>query len=140
MRVEPGWPLSFLTLPVRGLERAAAFYRALGLRPTPRSPPGCAFFDLPGATMALVEVELFAEECGLDPGPPGAVGVSWNVDDEADVDELIARALAAGGRVLRPAEPTAWGGRRGWFADPEGHRWEAVWNPRRPPPPWTRRR
>jgi hypothetical protein len=137
--VGPGWPLSFLTLPVRGKDQVAAFYRDLGLVPSERSPPGCAFFDLPGATLALVEVDVFAEECGLAPGPPGGVGFSWNVDHEAAVDELIARAVAAGGTVLRPAEATVWGGRRGWFADPEGHRWEAVWNPKRPPPPWTRR-
>jgi uncharacterized glyoxalase superfamily protein PhnB len=46
-----------------------------------------------------------------------------------EVDAVLARARAAGGRVPRPAEETPWGGRTGYFADPDGHLWEVAWNP-----------
>ena len=36
---------------------------------------------------------------------------------------------AAGGRITRGAEAAFWGGRTGYFADPDGHLWEIAWNP-----------
>ena len=51
------------------------------------------------------------------------------VEEEAMVDEAIETVHEAGGRVL--AEPVAreWGGRSGYFADPEGNVWELAWMP-----------
>jgi uncharacterized glyoxalase superfamily protein PhnB len=40
------------------------------------------------------------------------------------------RAAAAGARVLRAAGPVDWGGHVAWFADPDGHLWELVFNPK----------
>ncbi len=131
-----GWPLSFLTLPVADVARAAAFYRALGLPPADRSPPGCAFFALPGATLALLSADHFARETGAPAPPPGGAGQSWNTAQDSDIESILALCCAAGGTVLRPPSPTPWGGRRAWMADPDGHRWEVVWNPRRLGPPW----
>jgi len=41
----------------------------------------------------------------------------------------IAEAKQAGGRVVKPAKDTDWGGYVGYFADPDGHLWEVAWNP-----------
>jgi PhnB protein len=41
-----------------------------------------------------------------------------------DADESIKKAVAAGARVLMPAENTFWGDRVGRIIDPSGH----VWN------------
>ena len=38
----------------------------------------------------------------------------------------MARALASGATVLKKAQPTSFGGYSGYFADPDGHAWEAV--------------
>jgi uncharacterized glyoxalase superfamily protein PhnB len=38
-------------------------------------------------------------------------------------------AAAAGGTVTKPAQDVFWGGFSGYFADPDGHLWEVVWNP-----------
>ena len=38
-------------------------------------------------------------------------------------------ADVAGARILKPAQPTPWGGYAGYFADPDGHLWEVAWNP-----------
>jgi uncharacterized glyoxalase superfamily protein PhnB len=44
----------------------------------------------------------------------------------------MAEAASAGGRVVRPAHDTDWGGYSGYFADPDGHLWEVAWNPHWP--------
>jgi uncharacterized glyoxalase superfamily protein PhnB len=51
------------------------------------------------------------------------------VTSEAAVDRLLAEAVAAGGRLVRPADKVSWGGYRGYFADPDGFLWEVCWNP-----------
>jgi hypothetical protein len=40
-----------------------------------------------------------------------------------DVDAVLARAVAAGGSLLRAPEDQWWGVRSGSFRDPFGHRW-----------------
>jgi uncharacterized glyoxalase superfamily protein PhnB len=46
-----------------------------------------------------------------------------------DVDDLIKAAVAAGARLLGPALKTPWGAYSGYFADPDGHAWEAAYTP-----------
>jgi uncharacterized protein len=41
----------------------------------------------------------------------------------------MAEAAAAGAAILEPAQDTFWGRYAGYFADPNGHLWEVVWNP-----------
>jgi uncharacterized glyoxalase superfamily protein PhnB len=38
-------------------------------------------------------------------------------------------AGGAGATITKPAQETFWGGYAGYFQDPDGHLWEAVWNP-----------
>jgi uncharacterized glyoxalase superfamily protein PhnB len=45
------------------------------------------------------------------------------------VDAVLAEAVAAGARLLRPAREAFWGGYSGYFADPDGVAWEVAWNP-----------
>jgi hypothetical protein len=41
----------------------------------------------------------------------------------------MAQAERAGATLVKPAHDTFWGGYAGYFQDPDGHLWEAVWNP-----------
>jgi PhnB protein len=43
-----------------------------------------------------------------------------------DVDSTVARAAAAGGRVIRPVEDQFYGDRAGAIEDPFGHRWHIA--------------
>ena len=45
------------------------------------------------------------------------------------IADVLAKAEAAGARVLKPAHDVFWGGHIAYFADPEGHVWELAWNP-----------
>jgi uncharacterized glyoxalase superfamily protein PhnB len=54
----------------------------------------------------------------------GGITVAQNVSSEAEVDAVLAKAKAAGARILKPGAKTFWGGYNGYFADLDGHLWE----------------
>lgn len=130
--------VTVLTLGVDDLERAVAFYRdGLGL-PTQGivgqefEHGAVAFFDLQsGLRLALWRRSDLAHDTGLEQGPVSSTEMSLghNVNSREDVDAVMAQAAAAGGELIKDAQPTFWGGYAGYFRDPDGHLWEVVWNP-----------
>jgi len=126
--------ISFVTLGVSDLERSARFYQTgLGL-PRLTSPPGVAFFEMGQTWLALYPRHLLAADAGVPPDGSGFPGfaLAHNVRSAADTDRLLATVVAAGGRIVKPAQPAVWGGYAGYFADPDGFLWEVAWNPRFP--------
>lgn len=122
--------ISLITLGVQDMDRAAAFYEALGWQCAP-SPDGVIAFDLISQTLGLYPLEKLAEDIGLplaDLGT-GAMTLSHNTRRPEDVDALMAAAEAAGAKVLRPAGDVFWGGYIGYFRAPDGHIWEIAHNP-----------
>lgn len=130
--------ISVITLGVDDLDLALRFYRdGLGL-PTPGiigqefEHGSVVFIDLqPGLKLALWPRASIAHDTGLPPGPasPTNLTLGHNVGSREEVDRVMARAQSAGARILKPAHDTFWGGYAGYFQDPDGHVWEAVWNP-----------
>lgn len=57
------------------------------------------------------------------------VTLAHNVGARAEVEIVLAAAVAAGARLVKPAQVAEWGGFSGYFADPDGHLWEVCWNP-----------
>jgi uncharacterized protein len=131
--------ISFITLGVDDLERAVAFYRdGLGL-PTPGiigtefEYGAVAFFALqPALTLALWPRASLARDTGLpvDGAAPTNMCLAHNVRSRDEVDVLMAQAAGAGGRVVKTATDTFYGGYAGYFQDPDGHLWEIAWNPK----------
>lgn len=122
--------ISLITLGVRDMEGTAAFYEALGWIRV-ETQDGVIAFDLIGQTLGLYPLEKLAEDIGMaveDMGR-GATTFSHNVREKDEVAPLLAKAEAAGGRILRPASDVFWGGYMGYFADPEGNIWEVSHNP-----------
>jgi catechol 2,3-dioxygenase-like lactoylglutathione lyase family enzyme len=121
--------LSLVTLGVRDLARAQAFYRSLGWHGT--SPDGeVVFFQAGGMVVALWGRDLLAEDSAVeDGGGWGGVTLAYNTRSPEEVDAVLAEAAAGGGRIARAGAPTAWGGYSGVFVDPEGHPWEVAHNP-----------
>lgn len=124
--------LTFLTLPVRDLEAAVAFYVAIFSWQAPRQTGSAALFKLSNLTIALMERMAFTDFINGDPTSAPSALASWNVASRAAVDDLLDRAKAAGARIRRPAGELSWGGWAGLFETPDGHLWEIVWNPRLP--------
>jgi catechol 2,3-dioxygenase-like lactoylglutathione lyase family enzyme len=126
--------ISFITLGVADLERSTRFYEdGLGL-PRLKSPPGVSFFELGQTWLALYPRELLALDAGVSAGGSGFPGfaLAHNVRSRQAADRLLQDAEAAGGRIVKPAQPAEWGGYSGYFADPDGFLWEVAWNPRFP--------
>lgn len=123
--------VSLITLGVADLERAAAFYEALGWARVD-SPDGVIAFDLIGQTLGLYPKVALAEELGMEASTIGGfcgITLAHNLAEKADVAPLLARAEAAGATILKPAQDVFWGGYHGYFADPDGHVWEVAHNP-----------
>jgi predicted lactoylglutathione lyase len=123
--------LALVTLGVSDLKRARSFYEALGWQASGASNDTIVFFHGANSALALFPRHMLAEDATVLDRPTGfaAVTLANNLRSERDVDEFIARAEAAGGRVVKPAHKTFWGGYSGYFADPDGHLWEVAHNP-----------
>jgi uncharacterized protein len=127
--------VSFITLGVIDLDRARAFYAALGWTPAKYGEgAGVVFFEIgPGLVLALYPREELARDAGLPDASPAAfsgVSLSYNTKTREEADAIMAEAERAGGRVLTPATEVFWGGYVGYFADTEGHLWEVAHNPK----------
>jgi predicted lactoylglutathione lyase len=91
-----------------------------------------AFFELEsGLRLALWPRKSIAHDTGLSLNESSATEMTLghNVSSSEEVDAVIGDAVRAGGRVLKEASATFWGGYSGYFQDPDGHVWEVVWNP-----------
>jgi hypothetical protein len=60
---------------------------------------------------------------------PGAYALAHNVPARHEVQPLLDRLAAQGGRLLRAADAPPHGGFRGYVADPDDHAWEIAYNP-----------
>jgi catechol 2,3-dioxygenase-like lactoylglutathione lyase family enzyme len=125
--------VSFITLAVADLERTRAFYLdGLGWH---------AELEVPGEVLMIragdkLVLSLWAEagfEAEVGPIRRGAgivpVTLAHNVATEAEVDAILELARAAGSPDVRAAQRRDWGGYTGYFADPDGFRWEIAVNP-----------
>lgn len=123
--------LSLVTLGVADLDRARRFYETgLGWQRNNKD-EGVVFYQLPGMILGLWSREALAGDGGVDDDGAGFSGIAlaYNTRSREEVDAVLAEAEAAGGRILKPAEETVWGGYAGYFADVDGHPWEVAWNP-----------
>ena len=122
--------VSLITLGVRDLARARAFYEALGW--TTGAAPGddVVFFQTGGLIVALWGRAELAEDSGVeDGGGWGGITLAHNVRSPAEVDAVLAEAEEAGASISRHGATTFWGGYSGVFLDPDGHPWEVAHNP-----------
>lgn len=130
--------VSVITIGVDDLEAAVKFYRdglgwpTEGIIGTEFEYGAVAFFDLQhGIKFALYPRSSIAKDAEIiqSPRSPTEFTLGHNVASEAEVDAVMERAVAAGAHLVRPAQKAFWGGRSGYFQDPDGHLWEVVCNP-----------
>ena len=125
--------LSLVTLGVTEVERARAFYEALGWTTNAKPGDDVVFFQAGCLVVALWSREALAADSGVtDGGGWGGITPAHNVRSPAEVDAVLEEARRAGARIAREGAETFWGGYSGVFVDPDGHAWEVAHNPR-----WT---
>jgi catechol 2,3-dioxygenase-like lactoylglutathione lyase family enzyme len=115
---------------VQDLARAKKFYGD-GLRcAIDKDYPGFVSFSLGegSSPLALYEWEAAAQDAGVSPGGSGFRGVSFHyiVPSSEAVDEVMGKAVAAGGGVVKQPAASQWGGYFGYFSDPDGYLWKVA--------------
>ncbi|CUR56505.1 Glyoxalase/bleomycin resistance protein/dioxygenase [metagenome] len=125
--------ISFITLAVHDLDASRAFY-VDGLGWT-------AEVDVPGEVLMIkvgdrLVLSLWHEsgfEAEVGPIRRGAgvapITLSHNLATEAEVDAVLATARGVGADPVLDGSHRDWGGYSGYFADPDGYRWEIAVNP-----------
>jgi catechol 2,3-dioxygenase-like lactoylglutathione lyase family enzyme len=122
--------VSLITLGVADLERARAFYEAMGWSTDADPGDDVVFFQAGGMILGLWDRAELAEDSGVvDSGGWGGVTLAHNVRSPEEVRQVIAEARRAGAEILREPAETFWGGYSGVFVDPDGHPWEVAHNP-----------
>ena len=123
--------LSLVTLGVTDLGRSRTFYERLGWQRSVRAAEGVAFFQMGGMALSLYPRTDLAQDANVEPDGRGFPGfaLAYNARTRAEVDAVLAKAVSAGARLVKPAQEAFWGGYSGYFADPDGFLWEVAWNP-----------
>lgn len=121
--------ISVITLGVADLARSLAFYRdGFGWSPVFENSE-IAFYQMNGFVLGTwLKAELEKDAQRNDMATPGAFALAHNVGSVEEVDTVIEKLVAAGGRILRPGDAPPHGGYRGYVADPDDHTWEIALN------------
>jgi catechol 2,3-dioxygenase-like lactoylglutathione lyase family enzyme len=125
--------ISLVTLVVDDVERSKGFYvDGLGW-PAEMHVAGEVLMLKVGERLLLSLWDRAHAEDELGPVAAGEgvppVTLAHNLGTRARVDEVLAAAGAAGADPVVPAVQRDWGGYSGYFADPDGYRWEVAWAP-----------
>ena len=119
-----------IMLGVDDLDRSKKFYGdGLGCA-IEQDYPNFVSFELGdgSSSLALYDREAAAGDAGVPSDGSGYRGVSFHyiVSERQTVDDLMAKAVAAGGTEVKAAEASQWGGYFGYFADPDGYLWKVA--------------
>ena len=128
--------VQMLTLGVRDLDASRRFYKdGLGWQPLLEMDSVLFFQVGPALVLSLFGADELATDAHVPDASaaatanPGRITLGHNMATDAEVDQEIARAQAAGATVLKPGQRAFWGGYHGFFADPDGFVWEIAHNP-----------
>ncbi|RKR37175.1 hypothetical protein B0G82_5244 [Paraburkholderia sp. BL17N1] len=121
----------YVNLAVDNLERSKAFFSAIGLSFEPQftnEQAACLILGDNIHAMLLVKdlFKSFTRKSLCDPKESTEALVGLSCESRAEVDALVAKALAAGGTV--PRAPQDYGFMYGHgFEDIDGHIWELIY-------------
>lgn len=128
--------LDLVTIGVRDLGASRRFYvEGLGWEPT-MDLPEVVFLQVGhGLLLALwpaadLEADVTGRSSGAaDHRASAPFSLAHIVDSEQAVVDVLESAAAAGATILKQAQRAGFGGFHGYFADPDGVRWEVAHNP-----------
>jgi predicted lactoylglutathione lyase len=120
----------YVNLPVKNLERTKAFFGSLGFSFNPQftnDSGACMVIGDDIYAMLLTEsfFQTFTTKPVADATRSTEVLVCLSCESRAEVDELVRKALAAGGKAPNPPQDHGFMYGHG-FEDLDGHVWELV--------------
>ena len=122
--------VSGITLGVRDVARSKQFYNeGLGWPIQYEQGDWVSFSINNGSSvLGLLPWDALAADAGVaaDGGGFPGITLSYIVSSEDRVDAVLAEAERAGGVIAKPAERQQWGGRSGYFTDPDGNLWKVA--------------
>ncbi|AMG87740.1 glyoxalase/bleomycin resistance/extradiol dioxygenase family protein [Bordetella parapertussis] len=130
----------YVNLPVADLPRSVAFFKQLGYAFNPQftdENATCMIVDDNIYVMLLVEsfFQTFTPKAVCDAHTQTEVLLCLSMDSRAEVDRMVRRAVAAGGKTYNEAKDHGFMYQHG-FQDLDGHIWELVYmDPTAAPPP-----
>ena len=118
-------------LVVKDLSKSKDFFSALGFSINPRfSNENAAFMDIVDDIHVMLMTEAFFKSLIDKPlvqaREANEVIICLSCESREELDSLIARAVAAGGRTPHPPEDHGFMVDQG-FEDLDGHLWNLVW-------------
>ncbi len=127
----------FLNLPVADLPKSLAFFKALGFSHNPQftdDTAACVVISEAISVMILTHDKFrqFTPKAICDTSKAVEVLISLSCGSRQEVDELVAKALAAGGTTYDKPEDFGFMYTHS-FVDPDGHGW-GVLHLSAPPP------
>ncbi|MCH8559833.1 VOC family protein [Nesterenkonia sp. LB17] len=124
--------LSLITLAVSDLPATRRFYvDGLGWAPSVEAPGVLMLRAGAHLLLSLWDRGEFEAEVGPIMTGDGVapLTLAHNVATRQQVDAVLDQARDAGATAIQPAERREWGGYSGYFADPDGFRWEIACAP-----------
>ena len=127
----------FVNLPIRNMERSKAFFGALGFSFNPQftnEQGACMVVSDTIYVMLLVEsfFQTFTKKPIANARESTEVLVCLSCDSREEVDALVKKAVAAGGRTYKDAQDHGFMYGHG-YQDLDGHLWELVHMTGEPP-------
>ncbi|MGK5529627.1 VOC family protein [Streptomyces sp. URMC 129] len=121
----------FVNLPVKDLERSKTFFGKLGYAFNAQftdENAACLVISETIYAMLLTEpfFRTFTKKEIADPATSTTAIIALTAESREQVDDLVDRALAAGGQPAMDAQDQGFMYGRS-FLDPDGHQWEVVW-------------
>lgn len=124
--IAPSQRLHLVLLGVANVRKSQTFYEALGWKKSATGHDEFVKFDLGGYALCLLSRAALAADALIESSAPaefsGAAFVYLAKTPE-EVPAVLAKAVAAGGALVKPATRTQWG-IAGYFKDPDGHLFE----------------
>ncbi len=131
--IAPSQRLHLILLGVENIAKSCTFYETLGWQKSPTGHDEFVKFDLGGYALCLISRVGLAADTLLETSTAtsfNGVAFVYLAKTPEDVPAILAKAVEAGGSLVKPATRTPWG-IAGYFKDPDGHLFEVdyeeVW-------------
>ena len=122
----------FVNLPVKDLKKSIDFFSQLGfsfnLQFTDEK-AACLIINDGSIYAMLLTEEMFrnfTKKAIADATKTTEVLIALDIESREQVDEMVQKAVKAGGSIYADAQDHGWMYQHG-FADPDGHQWELLY-------------